>query len=978
MLRTKNRSTRLGRLFHLLLVISAMSIGLLAQTPEDQLTVVSVSPDAGADHGHHPSRVIVRFRSDPSFLPDSKSNHGLGADNVYVVENPPGLSVAEAVRHYREDPNVLYVEPDYEVNTTADPTDPLWSQQWDMVKIAAPGAWDLQTSASDVIVAVIDTGIDLTHPDLQANLWTNPKDGSHGFTCMNGTCATGGQDDYGHGTHVAGTIGAVGNNGIGIAGINWRTQILSCKFLDSNGGGNVSDAVLCFNQVLALKQQGFNIRVTNNSWGGAGFSQALKDAMTAVETAGVVNVCAAGNSGVNADLAPMYPGAFDNRGLVSVLASDQNDLGAYFTNYGVATVDIAAPGVSTVSTVPMGTCPLCDPSGYRPLSGTSMATPHVAGALAAIFHANSKLSAFEARDAILDPASYDSVTDPLGSMTSTGGRLNVQKALSNPILSSPKLNNFPVLTSVGNVFANAGDTVNLTATASDPDGDPLRMVWGSSVPSQSSSWLLGWMLNRIFPAPSGDSLSFQAPALSRTAMAPYVVSVSDGRGGGATTLNYTTILPASNSGQPPSGSLTVSPTSGPVGTVISVNFPAVDPEGGPVAWDLWQTGLGAFGRCCLTGTSFSFPLNSAGAYRITTQAIDNQLNLSNRQTAVVRIGGATGTPPIADATIDKLTGAAPLTVNIDMSSSTDPDGTIKTYTILCDYAGDGVGYAGPRASCTYATPGSYWIMLQVTDNDGLTDIMPAYAVVTPPAVPISSKTPASVTLSNLTMNFTGGTLAPSATTNPPGLALTWTNAPQSQPGSYTVIATVSDPNYTGSASGTFTINKTAASLVLSNMTQTYTGGALTPTATTNPPGLGITWTNAPQSQPGSYTVTATINDPDYQGSASGTFTISSVGQPPPPPPPSTQPSVAITNPHAGVVQIGTITIQAAVTQGTNPIARVDFLVNGSVKCSDTSAPYTCSWKMPGATGKIYWLQANAYDTAGHVGMSSIVQVTSSH
>jgi hypothetical protein len=133
MLRTKNRSTRLGRLFHLLLVISAMSIGLLAQTPEDQLTVVSVSPDAGADHGHHPSRVIVRFRSDPSFLPDSKSNHGLGADNVYVVENPPGLSVAEAVRHYREDPNVLYVEPDYEVNTTADPgafDNRGWCQSW--------------------------------------------------------------------------------------------------------------------------------------------------------------------------------------------------------------------------------------------------------------------------------------------------------------------------------------------------------------------------------------------------------------------------------------------------------------------------------------------------------------------------------------------------------------------------------------------------------------------------------------------------------------------------------------------------------------------------------------------------------------------------------------------------------------------------------------------------------------------------------
>src|SRR4029078_13331007 len=134
------------------------------------------------------------------------------------------------------------------------------------------------------------------------------------------------------------------------------------------------------NQILALKQQGFSIRVTNNSWGSGGFRQALKDAMAAVAAVGVGNVCAAGNNGVNADLAPMYPGAYDNRGIISVLASDQSDLGAYFTNYRVANGDIAARGVSTKSTVPTGTCPLCDPSGYRALSGTSMATPHVAGA----------------------------------------------------------------------------------------------------------------------------------------------------------------------------------------------------------------------------------------------------------------------------------------------------------------------------------------------------------------------------------------------------------------------------------------------------------------------------------------------------------------------------------------------------------------------------------------------------------------------
>src|SRR5947208_6710278 len=140
-----------------------------------------------------------------------------------------------------------------------------------------------QRAASDVIVAVIDTGIDYTHPDLQSNLWVNPANGSHGFTCLNGTCVAGGQDDYGHGTHVAGTIGAAANNGQGMAGINWRTQLLSCKFLDVNGNGNVSDAILCFNQILALKQQGFNIRVTSNSWSGSGYSQALKYAMTAVE-----------------------------------------------------------------------------------------------------------------------------------------------------------------------------------------------------------------------------------------------------------------------------------------------------------------------------------------------------------------------------------------------------------------------------------------------------------------------------------------------------------------------------------------------------------------------------------------------------------------------------------------------------------------------------------------------------------------------
>jgi hypothetical protein len=921
----------------------------------------------------NPSRVIVKFRSGASFLPGSGETHALGA-NVHVVGNPPGLSVSEAIRRYKQNPNVVYAEPDYVLHTTATPTDPMWGQQWDMVKINAPAAWNTQTNASDVIVAVIDTGVDFNHPDLQANLWTNTANGSHGLTCMNGTCALGGQDDYGHGTHVAGTIGATTDNGTGIAGINWRVQIMSCKFLDANGGGSLSDAVLCFNQILGLKQQGFNIRVTSNSYGGGGTSQSLQDAMAAVEAAGILNVCAAGNSAVNADTSPMYPGAFPNRGLLSVAATDQNDLAAYFTNFGLASVDLAAPGVSTLSTVPNGTCPLCDSTGYKLLSGTSMATPHVSAVAAAMFHLNPALTAAQARDVLLDPASYDVVADPRGAMTSSGGRLNFQKVISNPLLKTPKLNNFPTIAPIANAFVNAGSTVNLTANASDPDNDPLRMAWSSQNLAQLG--LFGYMSNSIFPQANGSAVSFQAPAVSRAAVGTYSVSVADGRGGGDSKAAYATIQPSASAVANLNGSLSVSPTSGPVGTNVTVNFPVTDPLGGAVAWDLWQSSGGAFGRCCLTGSSYTIPFTTAGAYRVSTQAIDSALNLSARQTTVVRIGGATGTPPLINATFDKVSGAAPLTVNVDMSGSSAFGGTLTSYTIICQYLSNGVAAVGPRGSCTYDQPGVYWMLMLLSDSNGLSDAASAYIVVTPAGGGSGgggSKQTATVTLGNMTQTYTGSTLTPTATTNPPGLAITWSNAPQTNAGTYTVTATVNDANYQGSASGTFTIGKATASVSLSNLTQIYTGSSLTPSATTTPAGLSIAWTNAPQVNPGSYAVTATVNNPNYQGSNNGTFNImpNSSG--------STPPSVAIASPTNGatVAVKSTVTIQANVTTGSNPVSRVDFLVNGALVCSDTTATYGCTWNVPAAAGKTYVFQANAYDTAGQLGTSTAVSIKSS-
>jgi subtilisin family serine protease len=715
-------------------VTASFSVGPTSGTVTSGITFTErdpvITPVGLAGRAYHPSRVLVRFRNGArsDFLPGSPSAGDFpGQRNLHLVQNPPGLSVAEAVRRYRANPNVLYAEPDYVVRTVNTPTDPLWRQQWDMVKIVAPTAWNTQTDSGSVVVAVIDTGIDFTHPDLQANLWTN-SDGSHGFDCMNGTCAPGGSDEFGHGTHVAGTIGAAADNGIGIAGINWSIQLMSLKFLDANGSGYISDAVLAFDQVTALKQQGVNVRLTNNSWGGGGFSQSLKDAMARGEAAGILHVCAAGNSNQDADASPMYPAAYDNRGIISVLASDKKDVGASFTNYGLASVDIAAPGVSTLSAVPMGTCKLCDPSGYKLLSGTSMAAPHVSGVLAALFNQNPALTATEARDVLLDPGSYDTLSDAKAMSTSTGGRLNFAKALANPLLFAPVLNQFPVLIMGPDVVASAGGPVSLTATAFDPDKDALRMVWSTT--SAESQWLFGWMLNAIFP-PSGGS-SFSAPSVLRTVTVPYDVSVADGRGGSARGRSYVTVEPALSPGQPPSGTLAVSPTDAPVGSTITVSYPVTDPEMSPTGWDLWVgTKYVAIGRCCFTGASTTLTLNNAGVYRFGTQAIDQMLNLSTRQSAVVRIGGATGEPPIARATLDTISGPVPLTVNIDMSASVDPDGTkIPTYLFSCK-EGSLTRSRKPQGSCTFTTPGVHWIKLLVQDNSGYVDQISAYVTATP-------------------------------------------------------------------------------------------------------------------------------------------------------------------------------------------------------------------------------------------------------
>ena len=359
------------------------------------------------------------------------------------------------------DARVEYVEMNYLLSAHVLPNDPDFGLLWGLhntgqtggttdADIDAPEAWDITTGSSDVLAAVIDTGIDYNHEDLAANVWTNPgevagngidDDGNgyvddvHGINAI--TDSGDPIDDHGHGTHVAGTIGARGNNGVGVVGVNWTIQIAACKFLNSAGSGTTANAVKCFQYFNDLKKvRGRNVLVTNNSWGGGGFSQTLKDAMEGLDQPGmapILHVTSAGNSNIDNDSSssPNLPSSYDLDNIIAVAATDDDDLYASFTSFGATSVDLAAPGVSIRSTVPTGSCNLCSSSGYRSLNGTSMAGPHVAGVAGLLWADDPGLTTSQVKQRLLSGTDY---INGLGSNsnkpTLTKSRLNAANALN--------------------------------------------------------------------------------------------------------------------------------------------------------------------------------------------------------------------------------------------------------------------------------------------------------------------------------------------------------------------------------------------------------------------------------------------------------------------------------------------------------------------------------------------------------------------
>ena len=276
---------------------------------------------------------------------------------------------------------------------------------------------------------MVDTGVAYKHPDLAGNAWKNPGDPVNGldddgdgfsddvFGADFFANDSNPDDDGGHGTHVAGIIGAQGNKAIGVTGVNWDVNVMSLKFLDENGEGNTADAANAIDYAVA-----HGARVVNASWGGPSFSQALYGAIRRAGERGTLVVGAAGNEGVNADSRPDYPAAFDLPNIVSVAATDRTDRLLDFSNYGAKSVDLGAPGDDITSTVPT----LSDPSGYASFSGTSMAAPFVSGAAALYLSKFPQASVDQIKAALLQ--SVDRLPT-LAGKTVSGGRLNVARAL---------------------------------------------------------------------------------------------------------------------------------------------------------------------------------------------------------------------------------------------------------------------------------------------------------------------------------------------------------------------------------------------------------------------------------------------------------------------------------------------------------------------------------------------------------------------
>lgn len=670
-------------------------------------------------------------------------------------------SAAELVRSLSREPDVLYAEPNYIYTANnATPNDPRFGELWGLkntgqnggtpnADIAAVQAWATTTGSRNVAVGVIDTGIEYTHPDLAANIWSAPSSftvtfgpgdsitcpaGSHGYDAIANTCDP--MDQNGHGTHVSGTIGGVGNNAAGVAGVNWASTIVGLRFLDANGSGSTTGAIRAINFAIQLSQafpNGPKLRVLSNSWGGSGFSQALLDAINAANSAGLLFVVAAGNSGANLDTQPSYPAAYSAPNLISVAATDSADHLASFSNYSATAAHLGAPGVGIVSTYKGG--------GYATLNGTSMATPHVSGAAALVLSACGSLTTAALRQNLLTN------TDPVAALagkTSSGGRLNVYRAV----------------TACGGAPVTPGFTLGASPNA-------VTVIAGSTVSTSISVTAVGGFSGSVTLSSSG------LPAGVTAAFAPAVIAP------GATSR---LTLTASSSAAAATGSVTVRGASGTlsagatVGVTVQVPGFALAANPASLAFKPGESGTsvitvtptGGF-KGSVTPTATGLPTGVTAGYATSTSGFSVKLTAATTAAPgsyTVTIRGASGTVtstvPIA-LTLNPLPGftiaAAPAALAISRS------GTVTSIVTLTAVG----GFAANVALSVTGMPSG------ITATLNPSTVKPG----TPSTLTVTASSTAAAGTATLTVKASSGALNPAAAVtltvrDPPGFNLTAT------------------------------------------------------------------------------------------------------------------------------------------------------------------------------------------------------------
>jgi subtilisin family serine protease len=490
-------------------LFAAAPAPIVAQTQRAPARPVS-APRFDLTREHRAGRIVYRLMPGAPATTDVELLEKVGARAgrtlwpglLALIELPDGADLRAALDLLNADPRVAYAQPSWIYHALNTPDDPSFSAQWNMdqsndADIDAPEAWDTATDASAAVVAVIDTGVQYDHPDLAANMWVNPGeipgngidddnngwvDDVYGADIVNGDGDP--MDDFFHGTHCAGIIGAVGNNATGVAGVCWTARIMAVKFLDNTGSGDTADAISALQYADMM-----GARVTSNSWGGYGTDQALHDAIGAAGDDGLLFCAAAGNNSLDIDGNNWLPGGFDLDCIVDVAATDSNDNLAWFSNYGAVGVDLGAPGDSIYSTF-LG-------STYAYLSGTSMACPHVAGVATMLF-AQSGTTSFPLVKAWI----LDSV-DPLSSLsgiTVTGGRLNFANALATMCPTPASATNY------GAGYPGTLGIPGLTTSAPPVLGLSFDVEIGNSLGATTPGLLLAGFSTASIPTSAGGTL----------------------------------------------------------------------------------------------------------------------------------------------------------------------------------------------------------------------------------------------------------------------------------------------------------------------------------------------------------------------------------------------------------------------------------------------------------------------------------------